>query len=41
MLAYYVEWRMRKALAPILFDDEQLSNSFLLIYQIKISKKRN
>jgi len=22
MLAYYVEWHMRKALAPILFDDE-------------------
>lgn len=24
MLAYYVEWHMRKALAPVLFDDEQL-----------------
>ena len=24
MLAYYVEWHMKKALAPILFDDEQL-----------------
>ena len=24
MLAYYVQWHMRKALAPILFDDEQL-----------------
>jgi transposase len=23
MLAYYVEWHMRKALAPLLFDDEQ------------------
>jgi hypothetical protein len=23
MLAYYVEWHMREALAPILFDDEQ------------------
>lgn len=22
MLAYYVEWHIRKALAPILFDDE-------------------
>ena len=22
MLAYYVEWHMRKALAPILFDDD-------------------
>ncbi len=24
MLAYYVEWHMRKALAPILFEDEEL-----------------
>ena len=24
MLAYYVEWYMRKALAPLLFEDEQL-----------------
>lgn len=24
MLAYYAEWHMRKALAPVLFDDEQL-----------------
>lgn len=24
MLAYYVEWHMRKVLAPLLFDDEQL-----------------
>jgi len=24
VLAYYVEWHMRKALAPILFDDEEL-----------------
>jgi len=24
MLAYYVEWHMRKALAPVLFDDEEL-----------------
>jgi len=24
MLAYYVEWHMRRALAPILFDDEEL-----------------
>jgi transposase len=24
MLAYYVEWHMRRALAPILFEDEQL-----------------
>lgn len=25
MLAYYVEWHMRKALAPLLFQDEELS----------------
>ena len=24
MLAYYVEWHMRKRLKPMLFDDEQL-----------------
>jgi hypothetical protein len=24
LLAYYVEWHLRKALAPLLFDDEQL-----------------
>jgi hypothetical protein len=23
MLAYYVEWHMREALAPLLFDDEE------------------
>ena len=26
MLAYYVEWHMRKALAPILFEDDQLDS---------------
>jgi hypothetical protein len=25
VLAYYVEWHMRKALAPLLFDDEELA----------------
>ncbi len=25
LLAYYVEWHMRQALAPLLFDDEQLA----------------
>jgi hypothetical protein len=25
MLAYYVEWHMRQALAPLLFDDEELA----------------
>lgn len=27
MLAYYVEWHMRKALAPILFDDDHASEA--------------
>jgi len=27
MLAYYVEWHMRKALAPLLFEDEELDES--------------
>jgi hypothetical protein len=26
MLAYYVEWHMRRALAPILFMDQELSD---------------
>lgn len=27
MLAYYVEWHMRQALAPLLFDDEELEEN--------------
>jgi len=27
LLAYYVEWHMRKALAPLLFDDEELDEA--------------
>ncbi len=27
MLAYYVEWHMRKALAPFLFDDEEVDDA--------------
>jgi transposase len=27
MLAYYVEWHMRKVLAPLLFDDEELNEN--------------
>jgi len=27
MLAYYVEWHLRKALAPLLFDDEELNEN--------------
>ncbi len=30
VLAYYVEWHMRKALAPLLFDDEQLVDNRLI-----------
>lgn len=26
-LAYYIEWHMRKALAPLLFEDEELDNN--------------
>ncbi len=29
MLAYYVEWHMRKALAPLLFDDEEVDDDRL------------
>ena len=27
MLAYYVEWHLRNALAPLLFDDEELEEN--------------
>ena len=27
MLAYYVEWHMRKALSPLLFEDEELDEN--------------
>jgi hypothetical protein len=27
MLTYYMEWHMRKALAPVLFDDEELDEN--------------
>ena len=52
-LAYYVEWQMRKALSPILFEEEEIDNldssdlgEFLnyqpsKIAQQKASKKRN
>ena len=28
LLAYYIEWHMRKALAPLLFDDEELGQGW-------------
>jgi hypothetical protein len=35
MLAYYVEWHMRKALAPLLFDDEDLAGRRLVRHPVK------
>ena len=35
MLAYYVEWHMRKALAPLLFDDEDLTGHRLVRHPVK------
>ena len=34
MLAYYVEWHMRKALAPILFDDHDKSSAQKLRHSV-------
>lgn len=38
MLAYYVEWHMRKALAPLLFDDEELDELRKLRDPVKPAK---
>lgn len=35
MLAYYVEWHMRKALAPLLFDDEDLTERRKVRHPVK------
>lgn len=35
MLAYYIEWHMRKALAPILFDDEELAERRKVRHPVK------
>ena len=35
MLAYYVEWHMRKALAPLLFDDEELTERRKVRHPVK------
>ena len=35
MLAYYVEWHMRKALAPLLFDDEELAERRKVRHPVK------
>jgi len=41
MLAYYVEWHMRKALAPALFDDDDKSTAEALRSSIVASAKRS
>lgn len=49
MLAYYVEWHLRKALAPLLFEDEDTENKYQNVVkanrsesaQTKDRKKRN
>ena len=49
MLAYYVEWHLRKALASLLFEDEETENKYQEIVQAtpsesakaKDRKKRN
>jgi transposase len=35
MLAYYVEWHMRRALAPMLFDDEELPQQRNIRHPVK------
>jgi transposase len=41
MLAYYVEWHMRKALAPILFDDDHQSEAQALRRSVVQPAKRS
>jgi len=49
MLAYYVEWHLKQALAPLLFEDEEMENKYQEIVrasrsdsaQSKDRKKRN
>lgn len=41
MLAYYVEWHMRKALAPILFDDDDRSKAQTLRQSVVEPAKRS
>jgi hypothetical protein len=38
MLAYYVEWHMRKALCPLLFDDETLTEGRKTRHPVKPAK---
>ena len=41
MLAYYVEWHMRKALAPLLFDEEKVTEEEGKIVSVLVSAKRS
>lgn len=41
MLAYYVEWHMRKAFAPLLFDDEELDENRKKRDPVKPAKPSN
>lgn len=39
MLAYYVEWHLRKYLAPLLFEDEEIEDNLTQIIKAKRSEK--
>jgi hypothetical protein len=41
MLAYYVEWHMRRALAPILFDDEEREEAEALRASVVAPSRRS
>jgi hypothetical protein len=41
MLAYYVEWHMRKALAPLLFDEEKVAEESPLSCPVVAPYKRS
>ena len=41
MLAYYVEWHMRKALAPLLFDEEKVTEEEGKTVSIVVPAKRS
>jgi len=41
MLAYYVEWHMRQALAPILFDDDEPADGEALRTSIVAPARRS
>jgi hypothetical protein len=41
MLAYYVEWHMRKALAPLLFDDDDRATALAMRLSVVASAQRS